>query len=118
MKRNMSIQKCRENLMWCIFGGALLFVAVGLGIEMASKYKTTNSMVVVLEDKANADVLVILSEAYSEKKWIKVRETVKMEASLSQDIEHLNTHIMEMLQADGHPVIAFSIDRQKNVIYK
>jgi len=114
----MTVKKCRERLIWIIMGGALLFVVVGLGIEMISKYKTTNTMVVILEDSTRADVLVILSEAYSEKKWAKVFNVIKTEADLSHDIEFLNGHITEMLQAHGHPVVAFSIDRQKNVIYK
>jgi len=118
MKQNMSIRKCREHLTWCIFGATLLFVTVGLGIEMASKYKTTNTMDVVLEDATQANVLVTLSEAYSEKKWFKVRRIIEKEVSLSHDTEYLNTHIMKTLQELGHPVIVFSINRRKNVVYK
>lgn len=117
MVSNMSIRKCRERIVWCMFGLAAIIVLLGLGIEFFKHYHTNNTTTVYLQDASKADVLVILSSPVNENAWIKINTVVNDEAMKSDDMEYLNTTIMERLIELGYPVVAFSIDRQKIVIY-
>ncbi len=118
MESNISIRKCRERIVWCMALVTIIFVVASLGYEFITHYKTSNITTVMLEDASSADVLVILSEAYNERQWIRLVAIIHLEASKSHDIEYLNSHIQERLIELGHPIVAFSIDRKKNVIYK
>lgn len=118
MKQNMLIQKCRERLAGCIALAVFLFVVGSLGFEFFTHYKTSNTISVVLQDTSAADVLIILSEAKHEKQWERIYAIILNAVGTSSNIEQLNENIPEQLKAAGFPVIAFSIDRQKNIIYK
>lgn len=113
---NMSIQKCRERITWCLALATLLLVVAGLSYEFLTHYTTSNTTVVMLKDATQADVLVILSEAQPKSKWAKIAFIILDAAATSNDTEQLNKDIPELLNAAGYPVIAFSVDRQKIII--
>jgi len=118
MESNMSIRKCRERAVWCIALATLLFVVVSLGTHMVKNYDTTNTMVVRLQDGSTADVLVILYDSYNKSQWTRLHEMITNAAETTSDIEALNENLPTQLIELGHPIIAFSIDRQKNVILR